>query len=58
VTLEEAVRESLAELRGSGAPSLVVQLQASKQLAQQQCQLITQAQAASEVRGQPSDSQD
>ena len=40
VSLEDAMRDSLQEAEAGGAPSLVIQLHASKQLAQQQCQLL------------------
>ena len=41
VILEEAMRDSLIYAK-PGEPSLVVQLHASKQLAQEQCQVLTQ----------------
>ena len=41
VILEEAMRDSLLYAK-PGEPSLVVQLHASKQLAQEQCQVLAQ----------------
>ena len=41
VILEEAMRDSLLYAK-PGEPSLVVQLHASKQLAQEQCQILSQ----------------
>ncbi len=55
VILEEAMRDSLLYAK-PGEPSLVVQLHASKQLAQEQCQVLAQenqvlAEANRELKG-------